>query len=75
MNKRKVIIIDTIARSNSNHHNIIQAYYLLDTNMLAVCPLKEKNEMEWKATFDEAGFSRFNMVSELDIHSIIEVYH
>ncbi|XP_039114287.1 trans-resveratrol di-O-methyltransferase-like [Dioscorea cayenensis subsp. rotundata] len=74
-NKGKVIIIDAIVQPNSNDLDTIQAHYLFDTYMLAMCPGKERNAMEWKAIFNEVGFSGFKIVGELGIHSIIEVYH
>ncbi|KAH7688833.1 O-methyltransferase COMT-type protein [Dioscorea alata] len=74
-NKGKVIIIDARVQSNSNDLDTIGAHYFYDTYMLVMCPGKERDEMEWKAIFIEAGFSGFKIVGELGIHSIIEVYH
>ncbi|KAM0941779.1 putative trans-resveratrol di-O-methyltransferase [Dioscorea sansibarensis] len=73
--KGKVIVIDAIVQSNSNDHDTMWTHHLFDAYMLSVCPGKERNEMEWKAIFNEAGFSGFKIIDELGIHSIIEVYH
>ncbi|KAM0941778.1 putative trans-resveratrol di-O-methyltransferase [Dioscorea sansibarensis] len=73
--KRKVIVIDAIVRSNSNDHDTMWTHYLFDAFMMSLYPGKERNEMEWKAIFNEAGFSGFKIIGELGIHSIIEVYH
>ncbi|KAH7688834.1 O-methyltransferase COMT-type protein [Dioscorea alata] len=70
----KVIIIDTMLESNLNDFNTMRTQHLWDVYIMTMTFGKERNKMEWKAIFDEAGFSGFKIVCELGVHSVIEVY-
>jgi hypothetical protein len=70
----KVIIIDTVVGCGSQQVTVSSEMQLwLDVYMMYVDG-EERDELEWKKIFLEAGFSDYKITPVLGFRSLIEVY-
>ncbi|XP_058068992.1 acetylserotonin O-methyltransferase-like [Magnolia sinica] len=73
--KGKIIIIDTVINEEDRERGFNDVKLMLDMAMMAHTNNgKERTQGEWKAIFDEAGFSRYTVKPIHAVQSIIEVY-
>jgi hypothetical protein len=69
----KVIIMDIVIGAGQSNvkHREVQA--LFDVYMMIINGI-ERDELEWKMMFSEAGFTDYKIIPVLGVRSIIEVY-
>ncbi|KAG6528268.1 hypothetical protein ZIOFF_010419 [Zingiber officinale] len=76
----KVIIIEMVMKleneeDGSIHDETTETQLLLDVQMMAPVPGKERSEAEWKSIFIAAGFSGYSFSSILGLRSIIQIFY
>ncbi|CAI0407002.1 unnamed protein product [Linum tenue] len=71
-----MIVIDMVmSEVGSDDDDLSREIQLcFDLMMATLLNGKERNEMEWKGLFEEAGFSNYKIVGKIGPRSIIEVY-
>ncbi|CAN6443509.1 unnamed protein product [Victoria cruziana] len=69
----KVIVVDMVKKKWADPvTNEVQLS--LDLHMMVLHNGKERTEEEWKKLFTETGFSRYRIVANVGLQSLIEVF-
>lgn len=69
----KVIIVDMVIGSGPNEIVTKETQVFFDVLMM-ILDGREREELEWKRIFIEAGFSDYKIISVLGVRSVIELY-
>ncbi|XP_039119647.1 trans-resveratrol di-O-methyltransferase-like [Dioscorea cayenensis subsp. rotundata] len=73
-NGGKVIIIEAVVEHDVDSDETTKTQYLLDIHMMTFTTGKERDENEWKSIFLQAGFPSYQIICDLGVHCVIEVY-
>jgi len=70
----RVIVMDLVVGSSPADEKATETQLLWDVMMMGVVGSPERDELEWRKIFEDAGFSAYKIVAFLGIRSVIEVY-
>ncbi|CAO1946013.1 unnamed protein product [Urochloa humidicola] len=70
----RVIVVELVVGSSPADEKATETQLLWDVMMSGVVGSPERDELEWRKIFEDAGFSGYKIAAVLGIRSVIEVY-